>query len=378
MAVGVISETEKGLPIIEQVDGARKTIHTDDYSMSIGEWISLYQDGDLDIHPEFQRFFRWNDVQKSKLIESILLGIPLPPIFVSQRKDGVWDVVDGLQRLATIFQFVGILKNEDGCNVSPLQLRGTEYLPALKDMIWESDNGVDAFPDSLRRILKRAKLHVSIIIRESDESTIYDLFQRLNTGGSHLSAQEVRNCILVSVNSDFYRWLVTIRKNEAFQETLALSEKLVSEAYDMELVLRFLIFSEASVDELYKMGDIGEYLTTRMKSMAKDEDYNRHYWGQRFEETFSILQQTTGDNSFKRYNDVKKRHAGAFLVSQFEAVACGVSWNLDRGTLRKDLSKAIQEIWFDDQFAKAGKSGPNTATRLRASLSFAREYFAKR
>lgn len=78
--------------------------------MSIGEITSLYKDNELDIHPEFQRVFRWSLPQKSKLIESVLLGIPLPSIFVSQRDDGVWDVIDGVQRLSTIFEFIGIFK----------------------------------------------------------------------------------------------------------------------------------------------------------------------------------------------------------------------------------------------------------------------------
>ena len=90
----------------------KKDISTDGYPMSIGELINLYKDGELDIHPEFQRFFRWTPTQRTKLIESILLGIPIPSIFVSQRKDGVWDVVDGLQRLSTIFEFIGILKRK--------------------------------------------------------------------------------------------------------------------------------------------------------------------------------------------------------------------------------------------------------------------------
>src|SRR5437867_2884886 len=98
----------------EEIDVMRKEIRTDSYSMSIGEWISLYEKDEIDIHPEFQRFFRWTDLQKTRLIESILLGIPIPPVFVSQREDGVWDVVDGLQRLSSIYQFAGILTDEEG------------------------------------------------------------------------------------------------------------------------------------------------------------------------------------------------------------------------------------------------------------------------
>src|SRR5664279_5443079 len=98
----------------EEIGAKRKEIRTDGYPMSIGEWISMYEKNEIDIHPEFQRFYRWSEAQKTSLIESLLLGIPIPPVFVSQRRDGVWDVVDGLQRLSTIYQFVGILKDEYG------------------------------------------------------------------------------------------------------------------------------------------------------------------------------------------------------------------------------------------------------------------------
>ena len=101
------------MKLIDRVNERRKEIRTDGYSMTIGEWISMYENDEMDIHPEFQRIFRWSEVQKTNLIESILLGIPIPPIFVSQRSDGIWDVVDGLQRLSTILELVGVLKDQD-------------------------------------------------------------------------------------------------------------------------------------------------------------------------------------------------------------------------------------------------------------------------
>ena len=115
-------------------------VHSDGYSMSIGEIVNLYRDGELDIHPEFQRFYRWSAEQKSRLIESILLGIPLPSIFVSQREDGVWDVVDGLQRLSTILELIGELRNENGDRLPALTLTRTKYLPSLEGMEWKSEN----------------------------------------------------------------------------------------------------------------------------------------------------------------------------------------------------------------------------------------------
>src|ERR1700744_1554326 len=88
----------------EQITEARLSISTDGYPMSIGELTNLYRDNELEIHPEFQRFFRWTAIQKSRLVESLLLGIPIPSIFVSQTETGIWEVVDGLQRMSTILE----------------------------------------------------------------------------------------------------------------------------------------------------------------------------------------------------------------------------------------------------------------------------------
>jgi|SRR5271166_5811622 len=116
----------------DELETARKVIKTDSYPISIRELSSLYKDGELDLHPEFQRFLRWSDDQKTKLIESILLGIPISSVFIYQRDDGILDVVDGLQRISTILQFMGELKNERGENIDPLILGEAQYLPSLR------------------------------------------------------------------------------------------------------------------------------------------------------------------------------------------------------------------------------------------------------
>ena len=223
-----------------QIDQMRKEIRTDGYGMSIGEWISLYENKEIDIHPEFQRFFRWSNNQKSNLIESILLGIPIPPIFVSQRKDGVWDVVDGLQRLSTLYQFFGILKDDNNHNINPLVLEKTKYLPSLLGKKWnDPDDKDNSLTTEQRLLIKRAKIDVSIVLRESDDIAKFELFQRLNTGGSDLTPQEVRNCILLMANQKLYKWLRALASYPQFQESIALSEKNLIEQYDIELALRF-------------------------------------------------------------------------------------------------------------------------------------------
>ena len=265
----------------QEIDARRAEIRSDNYGMSIGELMSLYKDEELDIHPEFQRFYRWSVGQKSRLIESLLLGIPIPQIFVSQRADGVWDVVDGLQRLSTIFEFAGILRDENRNLKPPLILEKTKYLPSLEHVAWDSFNlsKEDALqphqispieeehfqPKTLtepqRLLIKRAKIQVSIILKESDERTKYDLFQRLNTGGSSLSGQELRNCILISINPAMYEWLRQLSYNENFTSCVSLTDRAIDEQYDAELVLRFLAFRNIDDEALRNIGDMAESCT---------------------------------------------------------------------------------------------------------------------
>jgi hypothetical protein len=290
--------------------------------------MSIYEKNDLDIHPEFQRFFRWSLRQKSRLIESLLLGIPIPQIFVAQRPDGVWDVVDGLQRLSTIFEFAGILLNEDKEKVPPLALEATIYLPSLVNHRWEDAKHPDqSLTPAQRLLIKRAKINVSIILKESDEMAKYELFQRLNTGGSMLSDQEVRNSILVMMNQSLYKWTRDLSRDKNFMACVALSERAIEEQYDMELVLRFLVFRKMPPAELRTIGDVGEFLTDKAKALAQDTTFDYAGEESTFRQTFALLASTLEDNSFRRYDKGKQRFAGAFSVSAFEALAIGMGYN---------------------------------------------------
>jgi len=243
----------------KEIEQKSKEIHTESLSMSIGEIISMYTQCDLDIHPEFQRFYRWSNYQKTKLIESILLNIPVPPIFVAQRTDGIWDVVDGLQRLSTIFEFIGILKDHKGKNVPPLELEKTSLLPSLEKKLWQS-KGANSFSDAQQRYFKRSRLDFVIIQKESDPSSKYELFQRLNTGGSSLTPQEVRNCLLIMNNEEYFEKLKILSEYQPFIDTINLSDKNIDEQYDKELVSRFLVLKDKSPRDLTNIPDLGIYL----------------------------------------------------------------------------------------------------------------------
>lgn len=367
------------MSLIEQINKKRREIKTDGYPMSISEWTSMYENGELDIHPEFQRFYRWTPAQKTGLIESILLGIPLPPIFVSQRDDGVWDVVDGLQRLSTIFQFFGILKDEKGKKVDALELQATKYLPALKNKKWDDVDSTKSLPKELQLVIKRSKLATSIILKESDESAKYDLFQRLNTGGSELSPQEVRNCVLVMINKVFFEWLKALPLSESFIATTALSDRPLEQAYDTELALRFVLLSQIQESEIKSIGDVGDFLTDTMTAVSQDKRFKRVPVKKLFDQTFDVLYETLSDDSFKRYNFKKGRHEGGFLLSLFEVVALGVAFNINEGTLcdLTDIPERARSVWKNKAFTEWASSGVNASRRLPRLIPFGRNLFKK-
>ena len=159
----------------DEITARASKIYRESYQMSIGELINLYKDEEMDIHPEFQRVFRWSEYQKTKLIESIMLNIPIPSIFVSQNEDGVWDVIDGVQRLSTIFQFVGIFKDENGEKLPPLTLQKTDYLPSLEGVQWQSKIPELSFTKEQQLFFKRARMDITIMKKESDPNTKYEL-----------------------------------------------------------------------------------------------------------------------------------------------------------------------------------------------------------
>lgn len=348
-----------------EIDSKAKEIHSDSYSMSIGEISTLYKDEELDIHPDFQRIYRWNNTQKTKLIESLLLGIPIPSIFVAQREDGVWDVIDGLQRLSTIFEFMGILKDENGNLISPLKLEKTEYLPSLEGCYWDKNqDDQNSFDQTQRLLIKRAKLDIQIVKRESDKEAKYELFQRLNTGGSKLSDQEVRNCLLVMIDKEKFIWLKKLASNTDFQNCISITERAQNEAYDHELVLRYIIYRNTDATEISRSTDLGDLITKKMIEFIEKKNVDFDIEEQSFSKTFKLLSDTLGEDAFRKYDSKEHKFKGPFSISAFEAIIPGLSKNVESFSSTK-LEEKIKKMWGNVEFSAHSGAGLRAADRVK-------------
>lgn len=354
----------------EEIKENAKKVHTNEMKMSIGEIINLYNDGDIIIRPEFQRLFRWEIDQKSKFIESILIGIPIPPIFVQQLDDGRWEVIDGLQRLSTILEFVGVLMDEEKKLLPPVALQKTKYLPSLENIYYDNfdhaPNGSGFFDREVKLVFKRATIIVEVIKRESDTGAKYELFDRLNSGGSKLTEQEIRTAVFMFEKPSAISLIKELSKNQDFTDTVKPSDKLIEQAYDEELVLRFFAYSEIANEFSRYNNSIKDFLDGYIIDYFKEEDVDR--LKSNFVQFFSNIHQIS--------DAVFSNKTKGFSITKYEALIIGLMPFLDSFSENpQQYSSKIQTLQEQDWFKRAITGNSYARNRLKIFAEKAPEYF---
>lgn len=358
---------EEGL--LRQIEKERKNIKTDSYSMSIGELINLYNQGEIKLNPAFQRLYRWNDEQKTNFIESILLGIPIPEVFVAQKQDGKWDIVDGVQRISTLLQLTGDLKGKE-----PLILGRTKYLPDLDGFTWET------LPLDVKRILRRGKIGINIILTENSIQSQYELFKRLNTGGLHLEAQEIRNCLLIMIDENFYNQINSLKNYNSFKKCLIISNEKIEQEYHMELIIRYLIAKLNIIDyDEYNISSdkLSYFIDKEITRIIEEKSFDLGKEVSIFKKTFDYLSQVLNEDTFKKYNVKKSKFEGPFSIPSFEAITVGVAENIDKivNINSDDFKTIIINMYNDHRFIDASQRGMKAISRFRLLTNFSKEFF---
>ncbi len=348
------------------LDRAKKNVKTDSYAMSIGELISMYERGELILQPEYQRYFRWDETQKSRLIESILIGLPLPTFFVASNEEGNWEVVDGMQRLSTIFDFMGELSD------TQKGAQGYKPFDTLEDsLFYVKEFGDKKWSDFSRRTqleFKRSKVQITILMRTNHSDVKYEMFQRLNSGTA-ISPQELRNAILAAKNPNMLQWLDNLAHDECFVQVAVLSEQQKDTRFDMELVLRFFLLLANDFAEIKKHSSVDMFLTHEVRVLAENENFDFAHKEQLFKNTFQTILEEGGKNVFKGGN----KH---FTLPLFEAIALGIAQNIEKLPSHEILKDKIQHVRHQDVYKEAAKSGANAAFRIPRLLNFGKDYFA--
>lgn len=351
----------------KQIEEQRNMLSTDRLDLSFGEIIRMYQDGDIIIKPAFQRYFRWNLEQRTRFIESILLGIPIPPIFVAADGKGVWELVDGLQRISTIISFFGLLKSEDEGirNKNHWVLEEGDRVDTLTGFTYQT------LPELFQRNLKRATCRVEILNWNGSYDMRFELFNRLNTGGSPLTPQEIRNCIYRDISDEFNNFLKRLSNNQNFKKLINLSNEQIEQLYHEELALRFLSLYKNS--ENIK-GSIAQHMTDFMKQALENKEFNYSEYEEIFTKVFALLKNL--DSSIFR-----QKAGGLFATSLYDVITIGIGENYklyEKNTPEEILNKINEEVRKDEILIKfSRKGGNNQKARIKNRLREARRIFGK-
>jgi hypothetical protein len=319
---------------LDDLTGKRK-IYTEQGDLEIESLLGKYQRGRLNIQPEYQRQFVWDKAKSSKLIESALLDIPLPVVYLSEEKDGKENVIDGQQRLTSFFSFI-IGKLPDG---SDFKLSGLKVFTELNGKKYNE------LSDELQDKIRYYKLRTIKFKKESDGDLQFEIFARLNTGSVPLNDQELRNCVF---RGKFNELLKELSTDQDFRYLLGLdiADKRMK---DRELVLRFASFHFNTY--LNYKAPIKNFLNHTMEKYqdisANDEQDLRFA----FKNTVQIIRTLLDKNAFKRFyrgdekNKNGKWETQKFNVSLFDILMYSFAKE-DKNNVHRNLDR-IRESLID-------------------------------
>jgi len=296
--------TEEEQPI--EIPKDKKRVYSDKKDSTIRVLFEQWQEGDLILDPEFQRRYVWDNKKASLLIESVLLEVPIPIIYLAEEADGKLTVIDGQQRLQSLFRF---LNNE-------FKLTGLSVLSHLNGKYFKD------LDKNLQRQIKNSTLRVIEIQKESHPDVKFEIFERLNVGAVKLSDQELRNCIYRGKYNDLIKELA---EDKDFLSLLGLKEPH-KRMYDRELVLHFLAFYNQTY--LKYKPPMKQFLNREMENNKNISEEKIKELRHMFKETVSMVKSVFGDKAFRRFIpgdekdpngrwEIRKINVGLFEIIMF-------------------------------------------------------------
>lgn len=352
--------------LVEAVERERKRASVRSLDISFNELADMYKTGELHITPDYQRTFRWSQEKQSQFIESVVLEMPIPPIYAVEVGEAKWELIDGLQRLSTYLHYRGDLdlpEREIVRGVNQLKLAGCDIIRELNGCSFED------LPTSLQHRVRRATLRVEVVRQESNPRFSFYMFKRLNTGGEPLSDMEARNCSIRLLGPEFCKYISELTDSDGFQSCCTdITDEFRNKMGAEELILRFFAFKNNLDDYVH---DIDPFLTRYMERVTDNTipfDYERER--KAFELTFRTLSQTLGARACQRWTD-GRGYSGGFAMSHYEAFSIGLAQALakhDYGEVAENtralIQGAMEDVKKDPELKKLTVGGGRNFRRI--------------
>lgn len=339
--------------IQEQLDNNRRSVSFDNYDITVRQLYDMIIERQIELQPEYQRHFVWDDVRQSQLIESIYLGIPVPNLFMATNIDSTWEVIDGLQRLTTIVNFVGNQSTIERTNPKSkkLKLSGLDKLSSMNGYRFED------LPPSIQFMFMTRPIRVTVLNDKSDFNVRYDLFERLNTGGVILHPQEIRNCVYLG---DFKDFIIECSQNSHFTNSVKMTENSERTGSREELVLKFFAYYEFRNEFVHSVKEfLNDYMAKKTKSFS-----NKRELKQLFERTFEII------NNLLPNGIVRGNRVNITPLILFEAISIGIADLIMENSIVSIDSRKLQELLDNEDLKRLTTGATNSRNKLNDRIDF--------
>ncbi|MFL4948088.1 DUF262 domain-containing protein [Streptomyces sp. MMS24-I31] len=339
---------------LEQLDQERRKVDVASHDFSVRELVRMMTEEELNVAPAYQRMFRWNAQASSLFIESVFLGLPIPPIFVATNVGFQWEVVDGLQRLSSLAHFLAADADEAAMvnRKAPLALTGLEKLSQLNGTTYAS------LPKNLKVFFGRQPLQVVALTDKSNLEVRFDVFERLNRGGIRLTAQEVRACVY---RGEFNVFVEELAQNADFDALLKLKQGSQEDGTQAEQVLKF--FAYKNHRDVFD-GKVERFLNTVMGLSQQSFDYVKER--DLFERSSAFLHEVCGGAYLRAGTSTTP-------LVQFEACMVAIAEIFQSG----DQPIVPEGDWIEDtELRNSSGGGSNSRSMLDRRLTRAKEIFS--
>lgn len=311
--------------------------------LSFREIISMYDEDEL-LKPELQRKYVWTKVEASRFIDSILLGLPVPSVFFAKEPNETMLIIDGFQRIMTVYDYVNGIFSGDG---KVFKLSNTENINCR----WRGKAFAELEADEKRRI-RNTTIHAIIFEQKypRNDTGMFQIFERINTGGRTLKPQEIRNCVYQGTCNEL---LFELNKNTNWRLILGMQAEDVRMA-DIELILRFFAMSELiSRNEINsKQINLARYLNNYMGDKAKADNTEIDRMRNSFINMIAACAKVYGVDSFRNLKGDLAGFTSKLNPAVYDAVSVATAYAIEKGVFDEELdykNKYI-ELLKDDEF----------------------------
>ncbi len=338
--------------IVQPFDPTRISISTKTPTVDLV--IKRLKYDEIDLNPDFQRNAGiWDNTRQSRLIESLLLRIPLPVFYMAADRDNKWQVVDGLQRLYSIKSFVLDKK---------LKLRGMEYLSQFER------NAYDDLPRDMRRRIDETQLAFHVIDAGTPPEVMFNVFKRVNTGGKPLTPQEIRHALNPGSARDLVNELAESAEFRRATDESVSPRRMA----DRECVLRFVAFYCQDLNSYN--GNLDAFLAKAMKNINADMDESaKEEMRQAFFRSMRLARELFGNNAFRK---PRARSGGRSVINKplFECLSVALAQvpELDEEALierRTSLANRFDDLMTDRVFHDSISIGTQTIEQVRTRFN---------